>query len=84
MPGLGVLSDFAGIYLSSESNTCWEANSTGCALRAMVRHNLVHAGRHFDYGSEGIYTDEQASNVTLVGNTIYDGQRPIVELRPPS
>ena len=58
--GLGILSDFGGIYLSSDSNKCWVQGGAGCALRALVRFNLIHAGRHYNYGSEGIYTDEQA------------------------
>lgn len=55
--GLGVLSDFGGIYLSSNDNLCFEKAT--CYLPSLVYNNIVSAGRHYNYGSEGIYMDEQ-------------------------
>ena len=41
-------------------------------MPARVFQNLVHGGRHYNYGSEGLYTDEQASSVHVERNTLYD------------
>ena len=55
--GLGILSDFGGIYLSSADNTCFNAST--CYLPTLIFNNIVMHGRHYDYGSQGIYMDEQ-------------------------
>eukprot|EP01065_Artemidia_motanka_P007700 TRINITY_DN13844_c0_g1_i1.p1 TRINITY_DN13844_c0_g1~~TRINITY_DN13844_c0_g1_i1.p1 ORF type:complete len:660 (+),score=153.24 TRINITY_DN13844_c0_g1_i1:39-2018(+) len=70
--GMGILSDFGGIYLSSNDNVCWQAGHKGCSVRAVVSQNVIHTGRHYNYGSQGIYMDEQASGVWMAKNTIYD------------
>jgi hypothetical protein len=68
--GLGVLSDFGGIYLSSLDNLCFQKQPETCWLASLVHDNLVEVGEHFDYGSEGVYMDEQVSGVTIENNTV--------------
>jgi hypothetical protein len=58
--GLGILSDFGGIYLSSNDNTCF--NVSTCYLPSLIFNNIVMHGRHYNYGSQGIYMDEQVCN----------------------
>jgi len=49
--GMGILSDFGGIYLSSDNNTCYNPEPNDCSVPTEVYQNLVYRGTHFDYGS---------------------------------
>ena len=40
--GLGILSDFGGVYLSSADNLCFRSTPPLCHLPARVHHNLIH------------------------------------------
>ena len=55
--GLGLLSDFGGLYISSDNNICY--NVSDCYLPTLFDNNIVSHGRHYNYGSQGFYTDEQ-------------------------
>jgi hypothetical protein len=55
--GLGLLSDFGGLYISSDDNVCF--NVSTCYLPTLFDNNIVSQGRHYNYGSQGFYTDEQ-------------------------
>lgn len=57
--GLGILSDFGGIYLSSSDNLCFQKSL--CHLPTRIHHNHIHNCRRFNYGCEGVYMDEQVS-----------------------
>lgn len=74
--GLGALSDFGGVYMSSDNNTCWEAGGGTCYLPTDVYQNWIHRGRHSTgkggYGSEGTYTDEQMAGANITHNLIED------------
>ena len=63
--GLGILSDFGGIYLSSEDNLCFQKSPETCWLPALVHDNDILKCEHFNYGCEGIYMDEQVSPMQL-------------------
>ncbi|CAK8674853.1 uncharacterized protein LOC143469097 [Clavelina lepadiformis] len=71
--GLGILSDFAGIYLSSNPG-CGKANAdlTVCYLHAYVSKNVVHAGESYNYGAIGVYGDTAVSRLTVERNWLYD------------
>ncbi len=58
--GKGKLSDMGGVYL------------LGKQQGTIVRGNLVHDIKAYDYGGRGIYTDEGASYVTVEGNVVYN------------
>jgi len=69
--GNGVLSDFAGIYLSiggDDSGTC-EAKRD-CYLPTLVDGNLVRNVRGYNYGGAGAYTDENVAGVTFQNNAL--------------
>eukprot|EP00045_Choanoeca_perplexa_P012300 m.133752 g.133752 ORF g.133752 m.133752 type:complete len:683 (-) comp15954_c0_seq2:547-2595(-) len=68
--GLSILSDFGGIYLSSSDNTCF--NVSTCYLPSLIYNNIVSTGRHYNYGSQGIYMDEQVSGQNISHNVFYD------------
>lgn len=68
--GMGILSDFGGVYVSSNDNTCWLKDE--CAVPTLVEANWISGGRHYDYGSEGTYADEQAAAINITGNLITD------------
>ena len=70
--GLGILSDFAGVFLSSNDNKCFQSGHQGCSVRAGVAHNIISAVRHFNYGGSGVYMDEQVGGVRIEKNTIFD------------
>ena len=58
--GKGELSDMGGVYL------------LGKQQGTVVRGNLVHDIKAYDYGGRGIYTDEGASFVTVESNIVYN------------
>lgn len=70
--GLGVLSDFGGIYLSTNDNLCSQKSPQTCFLPALIHDNVIHSCSRYNYGCQGIYMDEQVSGVTMVNNTIFD------------
>ena len=67
--GLGVLSDFGGIYTSAwAGDDCWvnpDPNTRGCWTPIEVHHNFVTRGSHYigGYGSNGGYMDEGIDGV---------------------
>ena len=56
--GLGILSDFGGIYMSS-SAVC--VKDSACYIPILIFNNIIMRGRHYYYGSQGIYMDELVS-----------------------
>jgi hypothetical protein len=68
--GLGILSDFGGVYVSSDNNTCFATEN--CAVPSHIKGNWISGGRHYDYGSQGTYADEQAAAINITGNLITD------------
>ena len=58
--GLGILSDFGGIYVSSNDNLCFQRTPETCWLPTHIVGNIVEQGSHFNYGCNAFYTDEQA------------------------
>jgi len=68
--GLGVLSDFGGVYVSTSNNTCWLRRT--CAVPTLVEGNWIGGGRDYSYGSNGVYADEQAAALNVTGNVIED------------
>lgn len=53
--GMGILSDFGGIYISSGSNVCeFVRPHDTCSNPTEVFHNLVRNGVYYNYGAEGI------------------------------
>ena len=74
--GLGILSDFGGIYFSAGAN-CISGGSTRaaeptCWLPSTVEYNAVRNATSFDYGGSGIYMDEQASGVSMERNVLWN------------
>lgn len=68
--GLEILSDFGGIYLSSDDNTCFTKGT--CYLASTVHNNVVQHGRHYNYGSQGVYMDEQVAGQNITQNLFAD------------
>ena len=69
--GNSILSDFGGIYVSiggQDSGTC-EPGGT-CFLPTLVEGNLVRNVRGYNYGGEGVYTDENVAGVAVIGNAL--------------
>lgn len=46
--GLRILSDFGGIYLSTDDNLCFQKSPKTCWLLSLVHDNLVEAGSHYN------------------------------------
>lgn len=70
--GLGILSDFGGVYISSDNNVCFQKSPDACATPTLVDSNVITLGKHFSYGSNGVYMDEQVSAVNITRNLITD------------
>ena len=70
--GLGVLSDFGGIYISSDDNLCFQRTPQTCYLPTRVHGNEISRCDHYNYGCEGVYMDEQVSGVDITNNVIFD------------
>ena len=68
--GLGILSDFGGIYLSSADNLCFQKQL--CTLPTHIHGNHIHDCRRYNYGCQGVYMDEQVSGVIIERNLIHD------------
>jgi hypothetical protein len=66
--GNGILSDFGGIYASSSGEQCQGTES--CYIPTLVEGNLVRDVRAYNYGGEGVYTDENVAGVYVVGNAL--------------
>ncbi|CAK8674997.1 unnamed protein product [Clavelina lepadiformis] len=71
--GMGILSDFAGIYLASHPGCSGpKANLSNCHLHARVAFNTVHNASAYRYGGMGIYGDTAVSSLTVENNWLYD------------
>jgi hypothetical protein len=71
--GLGILSDFGGLRAAVNGfDNCWINSKYGCYLPVLFANNIVRHGRHFGYGSNGIYTDQATAGVVAVNNVVYD------------
>jgi hypothetical protein len=68
--GNGILSDYGGIYVSTNGYAC-QATGT-CWLPTLVRGNRVRNVRAYNYGGEGFYADENVAGVDVVGNALGD------------
>ncbi len=68
--GNGILSDFGGIYVSTNGFACQAAGT--CWLPTLVRGNRVRRVRGYNYGGEGFYADENVAGVDVVGNALGD------------
>jgi hypothetical protein len=66
--GLGTLSDFGGIYVSTNGYVC--ERDEACYLPTLVRDNLVRGVRGYNYGGEGVYADENVAGVWVQGNAL--------------
>ena len=53
--GMGTLSDFGGVYLSSADNLCFQKEPPLCHLPTLVHDNYIHDCRRYNYGCQGIY-----------------------------
>eukprot|EP00041_Stephanoeca_diplocostata_P027224 m.746736 g.746736 ORF g.746736 m.746736 type:complete len:789 (-) comp23140_c0_seq3:3444-5810(-) len=70
--GLGILSDFGGIYISSSDNLCFQKDPVTCFLPALIQGNVIRNCSYYNYGCNGIYHDEQVSGVVSDSNIIVD------------
>jgi hypothetical protein len=62
--GMGILSDFGGIYVSSGSNVCeFHKPEDTCSNPTEIFSNLIHDGVYYNYGAEGVYMDEQVASM---------------------
>jgi len=68
--GLGILSDFAGVYISTSDGLCFQKNPMTCYLPTVVHNNLIEDCSHYNYGCNGVYMDEQVSGVTITSNIV--------------
>ena len=66
--GLSTLSDFGGIYVSSAGYSCETTES--CYLPTLVTDNFVSNVNAYNYGGEGVYTDENVAGVSVVNNVL--------------
>lgn len=70
--GLGILSDFAGVYMSTNDNLCFQKDPMTCFLPVRVHNNVIRDCSHYNYGCNGVYMDEQVSGVAITSNIIYN------------
>lgn len=69
--GMKILNDFGGVYVSAGVQ-CWQPPvSESCYMSTLVHQNIIHNGQCFNYGADGIYTDEAAGGVTITSNLVY-------------
>lgn len=68
--GQAILSDFGGIYISSDGYACEDTDS--CYIPTLVEGNYVHRVYGYNYGGEGVYTDENVAGVSFIGNALGD------------
>ena len=66
--GLGILSDFGGIYLSSADNLCFQKDPPLCTLPTHIHSNVIHNCSRYNYGCQGVYMDVRSQAI----KTIYD------------
>ncbi|CAK8674858.1 uncharacterized protein LOC143469797 [Clavelina lepadiformis] len=71
--GMGILSDFGGIYLSSNPRCSGpRVDLSECHLHARVSLNTVHRASAYHYGGMGIYGDTAVSSLRVEKNWLYD------------
>ena len=76
--GLGLLSDFGGIFVTTRPGgghgaDCAEAyGPDACNVLAVVSGNVVHGVRHHDHGGAGIYTDESSGRTNITRNLVFN------------
>ena len=71
--GMGILSDFAAIYLSSGNNLCFQPqNNNTCSVPTLVHQNVVSRTSSYNYGGSGVYMDEQVASVRITSNVLHD------------
>jgi len=66
--GEQVLSDFGGVYLSTDSDAKPGTNW----LAAEVHHNLIARAASYNYGANGLYSDHGTSGVNFFMNVVAD------------
>ncbi|CAK8674990.1 unnamed protein product [Clavelina lepadiformis] len=71
--GMGILSDFGGIYLASNPKCSGpRVDLSECHLHARVSLNTVHRASAYHYGGMGIYGDTAVSSLRVEKNWLYD------------
>eukprot|EP00039_Didymoeca_costata_P025599 m.13918 g.13918 ORF g.13918 m.13918 type:complete len:779 (+) comp4953_c0_seq2:339-2675(+) len=74
--GLGLLSDFGAIFVTSRPGSGADCiGSYGeqrCQVAVLVTNNVIHTVRHFDHSGIGIYTDESSSLTNITKNLVFD------------
>lgn len=65
--GLGILNDFGGIYIAVYGD-CWLSNT--CWLTSYIHHNFITQGTAYNYGANGIYTDQALSGAYVSQNIL--------------
>jgi hypothetical protein len=69
--GRGILSDFAGVRVAiNNADACFVDDA--CYVPTLVSHNVITGGRHFNYGANGLYTDNAVAGVDAVANIVAD------------
>ncbi|XP_065832900.1 uncharacterized protein [Oscarella lobularis] len=70
--GMGILSDYGGIYVSAGVD-CWQPPiKASCNMATLIHQNIIHEAHCFNYGGDGIYTDEAAGGVIVQYNLVFD------------
>jgi hypothetical protein len=68
--GMKILSDFGGIYVSAGVH-CWQPPKS-CYMSTLIYQNIIHDAECYNYGADGLYTDEAAGGVTVMSNLVYN------------
>ena len=71
-----VLSDFGGVYISSDDNLCFEKSPERCYLPTRVHGNVIAGCDYYNYGCNGVYMDEQViAGAAMTGRGGHGGHR---------
>ena len=71
--GLGILSDFAGVYLSTNDNLCFQKDPMTCYLPTLVHNNLIEDCAHYNYGcNASLKAGTRMRSRTLTGCFVQD------------